>query len=521
MADAVSKLYAEIGFVVKKDELNNAKKKIEEFAEKLSSISSDANKLLGNSSKKEVKEHEENQKQIINIDKYVYRQRINNLKIYSRQASSIWRDLTKIAQLPFKGAKKIYRTGRAVYDFMKPSMDEAYNFENFSFESGMNLADFQNYRKMFALSGIKMSSQDIMEDMLSVQRNLTDVALKQGGVLDAYKLTNVREAAERNDLKGVIDGIMRGVRDLTIDESMLRKLMEMFQFGHSVEWARLARSNPRENRMFVETFISEKERQKILDAYEKINLAGVAFSNLRNNIVAKASPFLSRFSDALLQAESVIISKIRAGEFDSFFKRLSNLGEKFANWAESLNEEDLNQFMSAMRDASKAFIFIAKGLGSLFSALSKHVYEITGGAVGAKGGAAIGGMVAGPIGATVGGVVGAGVGYVGGKAIKNYNALPKEEKEQWEDLSKGKDYFDIEAAMGGVVKRSSSQPTRPSIVTITTNNNIETTLNGLSDNEKKEEFEKIVKEATDVNQKRDQISAARGYNLLWVQGNTA
>ena len=520
MADAVSKLYAEIGFQIKKDELNRAKKIIEGFAEKLSSISSSANKILGDSSKKEVKELEENQKHIVRIDKYVYQQRINNLKIYSRQASSIWRNINKIASLPLTGAKKIYRTGRAAYDYMKPSIDEAYNFENFSFESGMSLSNFQNFRRMFALSGIKMSSQDIMEDMLNVQRNLTDVALKQGGVLDAYKLTNVREAAERNDLNGVINGIIRGVRDMTIDNSMLRKLMEMFQFGHSVEWARLIKSNPQENEAFARTFITEQERKKIRVAFERINLAGVAFSNLRDNITARVSPFLVKFSEGLLNAGEVFIAKLRSGEFDRFFQKLSEVGESFNNWIKGLKEEDLEDFMDALKNASSLFVRVAKGLVSLLDALSKHFYEITGGAVGAKGGAMIGAAF-GPVGSVVGGVVGAGTGYIAGHAMSAYNKLPAEERRHWEELSKGKDYFDLEAAMDGIVKKSSQQPSRPSIISINMTNNIDTTLNGLSDTDKKEEFEKIIRNATDANQKREQISAARGYNLLWVQGNTA
>lgn len=522
MADAVSKLYAEIGFKVNTKQLDNAKKKIEEFANKLWAINAEANKVIGDSGKKEVKNAEENQKQILRIDKFVYRQRINNLKIYSHQATSIWRNLKKIASLPFEGTKRIWRTGQSAFQYMKPSLQEAYDFENFSFESGMKLADFQRFRQMFALSGIRMSAKDIMDDMLSAQRNLTNVALNQGGVLDAYKLTDVREAAERNDLNAVINGIMRGLQDKRIDNSMLVKLIDMFQLGHNVEWARLIRSAPQYDKDFAETFISDNERQQIKKAFEKINLAGIAFANLRDNITAKASPFMIKFSEGIKKASEIIIARIKEGDFDVVFQKLADTGEEFVEWLKKLKPEDIDTFCKNIKNAGSIIVSAAKGFLKTMGFLTKWMYTLLGTVIGAV----FGSMTGGPAGAVIGAALGGATGYVFDKATNSYNATSRKDKEEWGKASYDKGYFPLDKAISAesiddIVRESSHKPAGTTVVSYTMNNNINTTLNGMDDEEKKKEFEKIVTKTTRVNQQRDQIVMARNYNLLWVQGNTA
>lgn len=512
MADEVAKLYASIGFKVKADELKKAKKILEDFASKLSSANSEASKVISAAGKKEVKDVEDNQKQILRIERRTYSHRINELKVFSRKATNIWRDLKKVALLPVNAAKWMAFGGKTAFQYMEPSLQQAYDFENFSFESGMKLSDFQRFQRMFALSGIRMSAQDIMSDMLSAQRNLTNVALNQGGVLDAYKLTDVREAAERNDLNAVINGIIRGLQDKRIDNSMLVKLVEMFQLGHKVEWARLARSMPMDNERFARTFLDEEGRKKTNDAFKQINLAGVAFKNLRDNITAKASPFLQKFAEGLLESASILIERIKKGDFDELFETLAQAGRDLVEWLKSIKPEDIREFVNKINDAGKIIISVAKFFAEKLRNIGEHLYAIIGAIIGATFGSLLG-----PAGTAGGALVGGTIGHILDKNAQ----MSEDEIKAWNKAIKGKDYFPLDEAMGmnNIVGNASKTPAKPTILYNTINNYIDTTLNGLDDEQKKDEFEKIIRENTH-NQKGYQIGIGRDYNLVFVSGES-
>jgi hypothetical protein len=510
MADAVSKLYAEVGFKINQQELRKAKKVLEDFAAELTKISGAAQKVIAESGKSEVKQAEANQKAILQMDKKKYQVQINNLKIYERQASNVWRNLQKIARLPFTAVEKLSRTGQSIYKYMEPSVQGAYDFENFTFESGMKLSDFQRFQRMFALSGIRMSAKDIMDDLLSVQRNLTSVALNQGGVLDAYKLTDVREAAQRNDLNGVINGIIRGLQDNRIDNSMLVKLAEMFQLGHSVEWSRLARENPQDLSSLASMMISEEERRGVVNAFKQITLTGLAFDNLRDNITAKASPFLNSFAEAARHTAEILISKIRDGQFDEVFDKMAQAGRSFLEWVESLSQEDINAFCSNVKEAGHLFIESAKTFASFMSGMAKWLHTAILTVVGAVVGSAVPG---------VGTVAGAAAGASVGAGWDLYNQGKNLPSEPGYDVP----YFPLDTYINGtpmndVVNSSVSSPAYHPRTVQNINNYINTVLNGLTDEEKKEKTNSMIKDVVTESVKAQDTNKAKDLNLVYVMG---
>lgn len=372
MSDAVSKLYAEIGFKVNKQQLDNAKKVLEDFASRLSSINASASKIVSDISKSELKNTEETQKNIVYIDKRAYAQRINNLKIYARQATNIWRDLKKIALFPLNTAAKTIRTAQTLYKYMEPSLQKSYDFRKFAFESGMSLSDFQRQERAFNTLGIKMSIQDLMGDLLNVQRNLTKVALNQGGVLDAYKLTDVREGAQRGDLNAVITGIQRAVAENRIDESMLVQLMGMFGFGNPQEWAMRFRMNPADDARTKSTQITEEQNKAIQDANSALIKLSTAFNIFRDNIVATVSPAVItvfNYFREKLQSAAIYI-KEHAEEISS---RLEKSAKNVIEFIEGINWKELG---SELVKYSKTLIDTFRDIGIGFSEFKEKYKEV-------------------------------------------------------------------------------------------------------------------------------------------------
>lgn len=360
MSDAVSKLYAEIGFKVNKQQLDNAKKVLEDFASRLSSINASASKIVSDISKSELKNTEETQKNIVYIDKRAYAQRINNLKIYARQATNIWRDLKKIALFPLNTAAKTIRTAQTLYKYMEPSLQKSYDFRKFAFESGMSLSDFQRQERAFNTLGIKMSVQDLMGDLLNVQRNLTKVALNQGGVLDAYKLTDVREGAQRGDLNAVITGIQRAVAENRIDESMLVQLMGMFGFGNPQEWAMRFRMNPADDARTKSTQITREQNKEIEEAVIQMAQLTKSFDILRDNITASVSPAFKRFTEGLKGYFEELSLSFKRGDFDSVIRELESYANGFLNDFKALKKEDFQRFAKNVSEIAKKLLQAAE-----------------------------------------------------------------------------------------------------------------------------------------------------------------
>jgi hypothetical protein len=469
--------------------------------------------------KLEAKQNADLNKEKIREDKKYLEETNNSTKRFVSAQMNLFRNLRRaipnLLKIGFLGKTAF----DAAYSYIRPSLQKSYDFENFTFESGMQLSDFQRFQRLFNISGIRLSPQDIMQDMLNVQRNLTNVALNRGGELAAYKLTDVREGAQRGDLNAVINGIVRGVSEKKIDNSMLIQLMEMFGFGHGVEWARMIKENPQDSARLARTMIDEKDRRTIKKTFDSIRLTGFMFDNVKDQIATMLSPAFSNFSKGMNEFLVELVEGIRKGEFNDLFEAADRAGKEFLKWIKSLKKEDFKKFFSYMGEAANVILGAAKALGKSFLWIADHsraiIGAIIGGIVGSITGTLLTLITGNPAFAAMGGMTGAALG--GGLGMLFDNASKNENTGTVPDLIDEK----IPDFMDDVVKDSSKTPARPNVVNIQNNNNITTTLNGIEDENMKEEYEQVVRNAIGVNQRGNQIAYARDHNILWVQGKTA
>jgi uncharacterized protein YcfJ len=213
-----------------------------------------------------------------------------------------------------------------------------------------------------------------------------------------------------------------------------------------------------------------------------------------------------------LESASILIERIKKGDFDELFDTLTQAGKDLVEWLKSIKPEDIRNFVNKINDAGKIIISVAKFFAGKLRNIGEHLYAIIGAIIGATFGSLFG-----PAGTAAGAVVGGTVGHILDKNAK----MSADELDAWNKAIKGKDYFPLDEAMGmnDIVDNASKTPAKPTILYNTINNYIDTTLNGLDDEQKKDEFEKIIRENTH-NQKGYQIGIGRDYNLVFVSGES-
>lgn len=542
MADSLAKLFAEIGFNVNEDGFNKTKQLLEDLkksmsefqkvaksaAEELGIFSNEKNKIdkeFQNEDEKSRRDNIASKKNEAREENKTFKERVNNLKIFYGNVSKIFKSLRALGKgLFYSLPKSLKLLADTAYQFMKPSLEKAYQFENFSFESGMKLGEFQKFQRMFLLSGIRLSPQDLMSDMINVQRNLTKVALNQGGVLDAYKLTDVREAAQRNDLNAVLTGIIRGVRENPqIDESMLVQLMDMFGFGHGTEWARMIRENPQDVQELADTFINESQRTSIKKAFDSITLTGGIFENLRDQITSQLAPALRNLFEGIQEFLSKTIKGMKEGNFDELFGMIREDFERFNEWVHSLKPEDWEETYKGLKTAMKKLYQSIKFFAGVLESAYKTFFTFIG--------TLFGFIFGGPLGAAVGASLGGAI-DLARAAKRRYGNMSEKEKKELDYMNFNPDLDDIDApdfddkskyihkgTMNDVVKQASNKPAVSNNVEQTMNNYINTTLNGLTDKQQAEEFDKII-DKNIHDQKGFQVFTAKNNNLVYVSGKS-
>lgn len=373
MADAVSKLYAEIGFKVNTKGLEDAQKALKDLAKEISKVASAVNKSLKeeekrlngviklrqkelsetvDANKKLVADHKKKNAEILKSDqelnrneKKLAREREQDQKIASNNISKLWRGLKKSGNLLLnKMPRELWKSVLTAYSWASPAMERSIDFRDFSFETGMGLEDFQKYARLFAGSGIGMSAKDIMKDILGVQRNLTNIALG-GGNLEFYKLLDVREAARRNDIAGVIKGIIAGVQRNEIDKSMLVELLGRAGISNAPQWAMMIDRNPQMAERLptlAEASLSKGQMGGIQRSQESINTLVYAFEVLRDQIVSALSPTIKMFADFLTETFSNFAKYLKENS-QAIQERLKKYGEAFINFLKSINWESFGK----------------------------------------------------------------------------------------------------------------------------------------------------------------------------------
>lgn len=389
MADAVSKLYAEIGFKVNQDglkqlqsvlkdltkQMNNINKATKEAARQFGVFSKDQAKqeihnarMATEASRKAVQDKRIQIMEIRELDRQNDRakrekekEERNALREQEKAEKRQQREADKAARERRKRLKDTLNTFKsfgvglrntflslaglgagAVTVGVKQSLDRSIATRDFMLQTGVGLKQLQNLVGGFANIGSGMSQQQLMGDIVSVSQNLQEIALGKGN-LAPYKLLGL--AARRGDVMGVISEAGRAIQGL--DNPMALNLLK--QIGLSSDWLSYFRLQQKEGGS--KEFIDTEGQSAIVEAKTSLRQVSVAFKNLSDRITAEASPAIEGLATSAVTAMDAFTRYIKDSNFGEGLKKISDDIKQ--------NQDDLKQLLDGI-------LFIPKLLGKIF-----------------------------------------------------------------------------------------------------------------------------------------------------------
>lgn len=367
MSDAISKLYAEIGFKVNQDGLKQVQTILKDFAKQMNALNTatkEAAKQYGVFSKDQAKQEMHNAKLATEASrKAVQDKRIQIMqtrelqrqedrakrekekeerqaaKEQAKQERQQQKEADRAAREQRKRLKDTLNSFRSfavglrntflglagvgvgiVGAGMKQSLDRSIATRDFMLQTGVGLKQLQNIVGGFANIGSAMSQQQIMGDILGVSQNLQEIALGQGN-LAPYKLLSL--AARRNDVMGVIREAGRAIQG--VDNPMALNLLK--KIGLSGDW--LSYFRLQEKGGGSQAFVGAEGQTAIEDAKTSLRQLSVAFRNFADNLTAKFSVDIQKAANELIKTLDTL-SK-RSSEIvafiEGFFEGIHNVGE--------------------------------------------------------------------------------------------------------------------------------------------------------------------------------------------------
>lgn len=341
MSDAVSKLYAEIGFKVNQDglkqaqrflkslhtQMSNLNKQTKEMAKQYGIFSKQENAQRREDEKlrrEEVKTENERTKGRMIVRKQEFNEKLKLQKEEEAAQRRAYKDrmaadrlIAKHEEEQNKKAEKNaeMRTSRlkgmagafktfaisvstalvgltaGVIGITSESRKRALNVRDFQFETGVGFEDLQKYRRQFNIIGSRLAPEDIMNDLASVQQNLVDISLGKGN-LSGYKLAGVRASARMGSAAGVMESLRKVATDTTIDNAMLINIMKDMGIKNAGQWLMNFRNVRGDDLRTKETQITADQETQILLAELELKRFRTAVSNAKDQLSAFLAPFI-------------------------------------------------------------------------------------------------------------------------------------------------------------------------------------------------------------------------------------
>lgn len=363
MADAVSKLYAEIGFKLNQEGLKKAKEEIKKLSDQLSAINSVA--------KKQAETHgiyskERTQKDIMRerIFRRMIKKKKNNLLWLHRQEDKIESDAQKkseqrrraeekaaderiktmrrsyhlMARVARNGMKLLATTGKGLWDnTISPALTRSIATRDFMMYTGMGLGTLQKIQERFASVGSSMSRQDIMGELSSVMDNLTKIRFGQGSPI-GQKLLGISAAAQNRDFNKVLSIIEKA--SVGVDNQAFVETLNQMGFSGQ-RWLPYFRARQRVSASMPEL---DDEGQKALEnAKTAIVQFKLAIERSADLLTAKFSPYIEEATDSLTKFLVEFIKKIdwktvasaignTVTRMVEIFVKLGRIIDKIASW---------------------------------------------------------------------------------------------------------------------------------------------------------------------------------------------
>ena len=417
MADAISKLYAELGFKVNQDGLKQVQSILKDFTKQINELNKatqDAAAQFGIFSKNNSKQELENEKiatqrakteevrtrtairlknqeakEKIALDKA----EVNSELKKQKEKEKIERDAQRAREKSARENKKLlssigqnvksvigdiiktssWVTG-ALSSILGPAVTESLgrsvSTRDFMMATGANLSDIQNVVERFASIGESVDQNTIMSDLMKLSQSMANVALK-GDNLDAYKLLNT--AIRRGDISGMLQGI--GMAGQGIDNDFFVNLLG--SIGLPSYWLSFFKAQG--GGRPIKNFITEGGRQKIELATDSIKTLQVSFKNLSDWITAAMSPKIIEITGRFQKWNEDMSEAIQGESGTKLSALLKRFADDIIHFLDTITPEriynGITTFFNALLFLAEKMVKIASWFGFKTEAEKKEEAE--------------------------------------------------------------------------------------------------------------------------------------------------
>lgn len=512
MADAVSKLYAEIGFKVNQDGLKQAQEMLKGLAKQMSAINNatkQAAKQYGIFSKEEAKQEEHKAKLAISyekaenlrskrkleskklehkelmdfaklelqVEKFNERERDKAAKRQTKRLADIVTAFRKFGTQIRKSFLQIAGIG-GMSDSIQQALTRSVSTRNFLMATGVGLTDLQGVMQRMVNTGSGMSQEQVMGDILKVSQNLEDIRLGGGGIVP-YKLAGIAATGKVMDVIRATEEAVKGMKNATA-LNLTRRI------GLSDDWLASWRFKERYGGDQVQ--LSEAQNKDIVEAKRALGQLGYGFRLLADQLTAILSPAFEEVADVL--RDSFLTAARYVKEHSAEIKKVvKEITETIIKW---IKEIDWSKIGNAIKTLGDGLLKLGRIVYNLLSKLGLVDEEK--------------------------------------KKTSNREGMYPERHwwgTRWKPVSEyspspiGR-YIDKSLSPDtlGMISKFSSSPHRSSIVNAVDNHVQNVTINGVAQEEIAEQVKEVIEEKEKTNREiwQDRFS---DINQLWVVGHSS
>ena len=397
MSDAISKLYAEIGFKVNQDGLKEVKNLLTSFAEQMNSLNKatkEAAKQYGIFSKEKNKQaladeklatqqartEEIRTRSRIKVRSQEFKEEMALKKAESAAEAKREREKDRVARANERRREKesrenrkflrgvastvsetlgtALRTARNVALAMSrvlgiainESLGRSISTRDFMLSTGASLGDIQSVMQRFANIGESVNQETVMGDLIKLSQSMASVAMGRDNA-DAYKLlgTSIR----RGDIGGMLRGIGMASRDINPD--MFTNIIN--SIGLPYYWNSFFRAQGSGRQLG--NFITGEGNQQIIQARTALSDLTLSFKNLADWLTATLSPTIIEISESFIKWNEDMSTTVQ-GEYGT---RLRNVLKRLAkDVQEFLGEMTPEKIYAAVTTFFGALNYLAQGI---------------------------------------------------------------------------------------------------------------------------------------------------------------
>ena len=360
MADAVSELYAKIGFKVDNNSLRSVKKAIEGLSKQMSSFNKVADSTVKSYSK---------------LSKRIVRD--------TKDQENVFKELSK----SFRRVRQIMNAGAwAVGGVAKQanvSLSGAIARRDFGRYSGVSLNRLQDIEERFARIGSAMTQGKIMSDMTRVMENITNIGFGMGKLF-GFKVSGINAAAYQKDVGGLIDALVPALAG--VDNQKRVKILNDLGFSGQ-DWFTFFDEQIKSIDIERIPRLSEEEQKRLEESAKLFKTLNLAIGRTRDKFMAALLPS----TDHITQAFNDFVNRIfESGKMDKLNEWVSDKFDSLGQKLEGLDVTDFDNVINKISAFGGFISDISYALGTTIGVMAK-VYKY----IVSKGGSFLGNVIGG------------------------------------------------------------------------------------------------------------------------------